>query len=506
MTISILDTLAVLPSGAKGPPLTLEELGVYLRKNCDTDADKAREKRHCLRDDLLRDGGVEAMKQVIDEVFDDATTREKRKKWVPYSRFNNGVKRIVGELSTVYAEPAIRTVGGEEDNRRYQQLLEDLEFDITAQEINRLFNLHRILLTGFRVRLRPDGAREPVVDLATPARFRLVLHPNDQGMVVGYIVRSSYTPARTLLERKGEWVLWTDHERVRLDGRMSPIESTYVLHGLGVCPWMLLMRGPTQPGVWLGEEGEDLVAAQIAAWFSNVLGLKETKSATKQTLLSGDMSGMARGQVADSEVPAELPEGVAAQSIDASMDLEMFQKQSDHVIRTVAANYGISAALLEHQGVQSADARELMRVPIRELRREQQPVFRRFERKFAALMSAILRVDDADRAFSTDAWRIDFGESQTPLTENEDLDLFEKKRRLALDNTVDYMVRRNPDLTDELAEAALDRNIEIETDRVGKLKKLQQLQGGVDGGPEAGEQPQSQKLRVVPDAAGGQAE
>lgn len=504
MTVSILDTLATLPSGDRGPPLTLEELGLYLRKNCDTDDDKARERRHQLRDDLIRDGGVDAMKRVIDEVFEDVTTREKRKKWVPYSRYNNGIKRVIGELSVVYAEPARRSVTDAEGNTRYQTLLEDLQFDIVAQQINRLFNLHRILLPGFRVRLRPDGTREPVVDIATPARFRIVLHPNDSGMVLGYLVRTKFTTARTLAERAAEWALWTDHEIVRLDKRLAPIASTYRLHALGVCPWMLLTRGPAEPGVWPGEEGEDLVSAQIAVWFANVLGLKETKSATKQTILSGDLSGVARGQVSDSEVPGELPEGVAAQSVDKSMDLEMFQKQSDHVIRTVAANYGISAALLEHQGVQSADARELMRVPIRELRREQQPMFRRFERRFAELMTIILRIDEPARAFATDGWRIDFGESQTPLTETEDLALFEQKRRLALDNTIDYMIRRNPDLDARLATAAVDRNIEVETERVGKLKKLQQLQGGVDQPmPPDEDQRNGAKLRAVP---GGQAE
>jgi hypothetical protein len=503
VTVSILDILAVLPSGAKGPPLTLEELGVYLRNQSDTEDDRAREKRHQLRDELFHDGGIQYMCQVIDEVFVDATVRELRKKWVRHSRFNNAVKRIIGELSTVYTEPARRSVSNATGNVIYQALLEDLQFDITAQVINRMLNLHRILLVGFRVRVRPDESREPVVDVTTPARFRLVFDPNDKGLVVGYLIRCWHTPARAIVQRKPEWVLWTDHEWVRLDGRMSPIESSYTVHGLGVCPWMLVLREPGQAAVWPGEEGEDLVAAQIAVWMSNLLLLKEAKSATQQMILSGDLSGVARGQVADSEVPGELPEGVSAQSMDRSMDLSMFQNTGDHVIRTVAANYGISAALLEHQGVQSADARELMRVPIRELRREQQPIFRRFERRFAELMVAILRLDDQARAFDTAGWRIDFGESATPLTEGEDLDLFEKKRRLALDNTIDYMIRRNPDLDERMAAAAVDHNIQVETERVGKLKQLQKLQGGVDQPMPPETQEPGAKLRAVP---GGQAE
>lgn len=494
MTISILDILAALPSGAMGSPLTIEELGAYLRKHCDRDEDRERERRHAIRDELFRDGGISYMNRVIDDVFIDPTVREHRKRWVKHGRFNNGIKRIVSEKSTVYSEPARRMVSEQGSNQRYQDLLDELEIDTVAQEWNLMFNLHKILLVGFRIRQRPDDTREPVVDVVTPARFRLVLHPNDSTMVVGFLVKTEFRSARTLLEREAQWVLWTDHERVRLDKRMAPIESTYVVHGLGVCPWILINRSRACAGVWPGEEGEDLVAGQTSVWMSNILLLKEQKSATRQTLLSGDLSGAARDQVADTEMPAELPEGVAAQSIDASMDLTMFQGTADHVIRTLAANHGISATLLEHQGVQSAEARELMRVPIRELRKEQQPMFRRFERKFVVVMIAVLASDDPARVFSIDGWHIDFGEAQTPLTEGEDLALFETKKRLGMDNTVDYTIRRNPDLDDKLARAAIDRNIEIETERVGKLKKLQQLQGGVATGIE---EPRA-NLRALP--------
>lgn len=482
MTVSIMQVLATLPSGAAGPPLSLEELGAYVRTNCHRPEDIERQRRHEIRDELIHDGGCRYMDRVIDDVLESESVRAMRKKWVPFARYNNAIRRIVREESTVYTEPARRAVADAESNKKYQELLDDVEFETKAQVFNRMYNLHRIILVGFRVRLRPDGLREPVVDIVTPSRFRLVLHPNDASMVVGFLVKTEFRTARSLDERKAEWVLWTDHERVRLDGRMSPLGTTLVEHGLGVNPYLLVTQDPTAAGVWPGEEGEDLVAGHVAIWMQNVFGLKESKSATKQLLLSGDLSGVTRGQVSDSDVPGELPEGVAANVADRSMDLTMFQGQADHTVRALAANHGISASLLEHAGVQSAEARELMRVPIRELRKEQQPMFRRFEKRFAVVMVAVLKRDDPARIFSLDGWRIDFGESQTPLTENEELDLFEKKRRLALDNTEDYLMRRNPDLTPELAGAALDHNIDVETDRVKKLKRLQALQGGIDDG------------------------
>lgn len=480
MTVSIMEILATLPSGQKGPPLTIEEVGQYVRNQCNRPEDIERERRHALRDEFYLDGGTQAMNRLIDEVFQDESVRAMRKKLVPVARYNNAIRRIVGEKSMVYAEPARRSVTGVEDNKRYQQLLDDIEMETKAQEINHMFNLHRIILVGFRVRQLPDGEREPVLDICTPARFRIVLHPNDRSQIVGFVVKTEFHSARTLQERQAEWVLWTAHERLRLDGRFAGIESTYLEHGLGVNPWLLLTKSASTPGIWPGEEGEDLTAGHMAVWLQNILGLKESKSATKQLLLSGDLAGATRGQVSDSDVPGELPEGVAAQTVDRSMDLEMFQGQADHVMHALAANHGISASLLEHAGVQSADARELMRVPIRELRIQQLPMFRRFEKRLVAVMVAVLNRDAPDRAFNPEGHRTDFGESQTPLTKKEDLEQFETERRLGMDNTEDYMVRRNPDLTPELARAAIDHNIEVETARVGKLKALQALQGGVD--------------------------
>ena len=53
MTVSILQTLALLPSEAKGFALTFDELGEYLRKYCNTIEERQRNARHCLRDDSL---------------------------------------------------------------------------------------------------------------------------------------------------------------------------------------------------------------------------------------------------------------------------------------------------------------------------------------------------------------------------------------------------------------------------------------------------------------------
>lgn len=462
MTVSIRKVLAVLPSGKYATDLSWSEVGRHLAKHCNTDACKAREQQHALRDELYGDGGVKHMERVVEELFDDETVIEKRKKWVKYSRYNNVIKRIVNESITSYSEPAKRSLRDESKTESYQELLRGMQFDTVMQQVSRMFGLHRVVLVGPRVRILPGGDLEPMVDIVTPSTFRVVLHPNDNTLVIGYLIRQAFTSARRESDahREPAWILWTDHERIYLDEKMMPIESTVVEHGLGLCPWVSVQRLPNRAGFWPGEEGEDLVSAQVSIWMSNVLQNKETKSATKQTLLSGDMTSAARQQAADTEMPIELPDGVAAATVDMSMDTSMFRDNSAFIGDSVANNYGMSSAFMKHQGVQSAEAREMMRMPLRELRQEMQPMFYLFESKFVRVLAVVVDKDAPAHRFELDGWSIDFADPQTPLTPKERLAHYKEMRAAGFDNPIAFVMRQNPDLTRDAAEVFILKNIE----------------------------------------------
>ena len=486
MTISILQVLATLPSGKEGPALTTDELGHYLRTHCDTEHDKDRARRHTLREELYRDGGISHMEKLIEDTFKDKHVRDLRKQWVRYARFNNTLRRVVHELATVYTEPARRLVEGEPNNERYQRALDAVQMDERALEISRLLNLHRALVVGVRVRKLPDGTREPTLDIASPATARAVLHPNDSSVVVGWMIRTSYRSARET--NLPAWTLWTDHESIQLRENLTPIGDPEP-HAFGVCPWTPVTLGPSAPGFFPGHEGEDLVAAHIAIWFNNVLLLKESKSATKQGVISGDGALTARGQAADSEVPTELADGQSVTTIDLSMDLSLFRATADHVLTHAGLNYGLPPSVLMHQGVQSAEARELQRIPLKELRRQQQVPLRRFERQLARALAGVFKEDLPDLAFDASTWRIQFAESETPLDPAAEHELFLKRRAAGLDNTIAALQRLHPGLTPEQALAELKKNILVETERNREMRPMEAISGspGADNLPAAGE-------------------
>jgi hypothetical protein len=508
-TRSILEIMAELPSGAMPLgatgdviPLSWDELGTYLGKELGKEEEKSRNANHALRDQLYSDAGCRYMEGVIDRVFRDPDVKAKRKEWVKHARFTNPLKRIVNKISTVYARPAKRSVKNGDDN--YQKLLKAIRMDESMLQLSRLLNLHRALLVGFRIRRAPSGELQPVMDIATPANVRALCHPNDDKLVVGWLVRTCYKPVRASSDTP-IWNLWTDHERVGLRDDLTAISSSHVVHGLGVNPWTPVTLSPPQAGFWPGEEGEDLVAARIAVWMQGILMLKESKSATKQSVLSGDGASMARGQAADSEVPIELADGQQVTSIDMSMDLDLFRETADHVTNHAALDYGMTEAAMNNQGVQSAEARELMLQPLYEIRDQQQVPLREFERTFVVKMAAICKVDAAgvpEMQFDPEGFELEFGNEKMKLEPVKEHDLFEKRRSAGLTSTVKFMCEQRPGLEPEDAQLEIEENIEQETLRNELMRPLQQISGSM--GADTPNAAEGTPLRPVEPGAGEQ--
>jgi hypothetical protein len=487
VTHSIKEVLATKPDWTVSTPLSNDELGPYLRKHYGNDRD--RRERHRLRDELYRDGGCQYMKTVVSEQFESDKVIEWRQKWVPHARFGNLLKQIIGETSSVYSEPvASRKVGGTDANEaQFQAHAEALMLDEVLDYANRMLNLHRVVLLGPRVRRDLDGNGTLVLDVVTPSNVIAILHPNDSTLVVAWLIAMDFRTERTDWEREPAWQLWSDHEVGYLDSDFVPI-GEFKEHELKLNPWVALTyHAEAVPGFWPGEDGEDLVAAQVSIWMAAILMLKETKSATKQEIVTGDVGTAGRGIPADTDVTREYPEGVTSTVVDRSMDPQQFIQPSDHIRERAAGGYGLSAGALRHD-MQSADAREAAMEPLRKIRRQQIKAFRRGERQLVIVIARVLEVDAPDVKFTVEAFAVNFGEPQVLMSASERLKLFLDARAAGLTNTIDFLRALDPDLkSDEAAVAALTRNIEIETERNRMMRPLQVISGSLGADmPDAG--------------------
>ncbi len=483
--MSILDLLGEDGMGG-GSPLTVDELSAHLATEYVLKQDEIdRQERARLLGRYYCATGDAEIESLIGDVFKDRELIEKRRQWVRRAKHCNVIRRVVREKSTAYAEPARRALAGAGDQARYAELLRRCAFDHAAIEVNRMLNLHWTVAVGFRVRLvgAEGGPREPVVDIVTPDRFFAVCHPADRTRLVALIIKLDHAGPR--INSEAAYLVWTATESFRLTAAGQVMKETWRANPFKRIPWVLVNINPATTSLVEPWVNEDLRSAHEAVWFEHVCLLKESKSATKVPVLAGDVTAMARGQALDTEGALTTPDGSAIQVLDMSMDLKMFRETAEAIFDAAGANHGIAPQLRTHAGVQSAEARDLLRVPLREIRIEQQTPLRMFERSMAELMSAVCEKDLPELAFSAEGWRLDFGDYQTPLSRKEQNEVFEKERSLGLTSTPKELVRRNPDLDVDGALEELAENVLHELARQLLMKPMMALSGQQHGDPRA---------------------
>lgn len=483
MGASIREVLAESLLGSS-TPLDWDEVSRHLQTVVNDQKQIDRVADHRERQEFYQDGGHTQMAELIDKTIKDAGNKDLRKEWIDAAGFNNVTRRIITTHSTVYQDPALRSVGGKTNNALYQKAQQSFQQHDRSRQWNKLGNLHRTLLA--QVRVRNIGSQsipvlQPRIDIITPAQIpALISSPKDPTRLEGAIIQLSGYTARAGKEQPHS-ILWTNREvgYLRKNGSLmaEPVE-----HGLERMPLVLLKMDDDTDSLW-SSFGKALIAAHKAEWFCEICLLKETKSATKQAILAGDLTAAAREQASDSETAITLPDGVSHQMADMSMDLSMFRDTSGHIVDTAASSYGIAPAILRHEGVQSAEARDMMRIPLRELRIEQHSPLREFERELAMVQSMVLKKDMPELAFEIDGWSIDFADPQTPRSGKEQLEEFEHSRRLRLTSTIKNVMRRNPDLDRKQAEAEIEENIADELWFNILQRPFMELSGAMHGAP-----------------------
>jgi hypothetical protein len=469
---SALQTFGMLPGG-RSIELKWPDFTRYLRTEYLFKEDEKNRKAKCARRQrFYMSGGDMDMANFIMSVVEDPTVREKRLEFIEHSKFNNVLRRVVHELATVYAMPARRTVAGNDNNARYQEVQRRSRQHEVMLRVNRLAILQRNLAIGPRVQ-EVNGTKQPVLDVVTPDCFSAVPHPLDPTVMGALVLDVAMAPVSGAAPR---WVAWTAGEYLYLNAAGEMIGDP-VPHSYGRIPWILFSIEPPAGCLLDTTTGDDLEAAHRAVWFLDLLLLKEAKSATKQHVIRGDLSRAVREQAADTDVPMEVPEGVDVNTIDNSMDLDMYVQTARAVYETAAANYGLPPSVLRHDGAQSAEARELQRVPLREIRLQQQIPFRDLERELAELQALVIGSAIPELKFTTDGWSVDFADPQTPLGTKEQLEVFEHERRLTMNSTIAELMRRNPDLDRDQAVEVMKQYIADETERNVEMRPLQVIAG-----------------------------
>lgn len=464
---------------------SLEEVGQKLKRDyVDNQGDKARREIARKRDELYAGKGDGYIMSLVDKAFTDPLTKKLRKDLIGWAKWNKFLARLVREKATVYSEPTTRRVADRDE--AYQLFVKRCRMDATMRECNRKLVLHEEVWVQYRVRETPRG-REPVVDVISPSQFMAVAHPGDPTMLVAIIIDQRpggdvakldpTTPAYRVL---------VDDETFMLDAAGRAMSGSYKAWPYKrLCGVLASIVPPAAKGALLSDcANEDLVAAHESIWFVNLLGLKEIKSANKQTYASGDTSRATMGQPADTETETVLPEGVTIQAIDRGMDTNQFGAMSTRIGDEAGANHGIPPSV-RHQRDASSGAEIFLRtLPIRALRLEQVPIMREVESEIFHVQMLVNATELTDQVYAVEGWSADFGEVQQPLTTAERNATFKEERGLFLTNTIAEIMARNPDLTEAQAKEFLERNEQIEQERIERVQAIAKTNGSHKGTPE----------------------
>lgn len=460
-----------------GNQVTWDAVASYLRTNYLENKDEVLRIEEAKKRDEYHDGGGEmGILRFIETAFKDPFTRKLRTDLVKWAKWNNVIRRVSSELATVYNEPARRSVI--EDNDTYQRFLSRLAIDAIMREVDEKLVYHEDVWIQYRVR---RATREPVLDVVSPSKFWAVHHPRDATHLVAVIIDQEGSSSDR--DNAPRYRVWTADETFTLDRAKRFVSESVEEHGLGRIPGVLASTRPASAKGRLltRSPAADLVAAHEAIWFIGVLLIKETKSANKQTIHTGDTTAAVMGQSADTETDVFVPEGVTTQSIDRGMDLAQFRDTATHILEQAAANHGLPPSVLHQRDAASGAEIHLRRIPIRELRQKRIPILREVERQLVQVQALVNQSDLPEFPIIPIGFAIDFGEVQQPLTETESLDVFEKKRKLGLTDNYEEEMRRNPDITSlEDAMRIVDARLDRQTRYVASQKNLMAMNGSLN--------------------------
>ena len=479
----------------------IRRVGEHLKTFYVENADETRRRGHCaLLDQFYEGKGDDEMTRVVQIMWADPKNQKRRLdvKNAGLDKFNNVIARVAQEKATVYSEPPRRKVG--KDNETYQAFLEVLGQDDTMEELDRKMAIYEDVLLWYRVRITPTGEREPLLEVVSPASFWAIAHPKDRTLLIGVIFDQRLPMSKP---EEPAYRVWTDDQTFVMNAKCEIFTGSIEAWPIGMMPGVLCStRKPGSKATLLAPcPSSDLLSAQRAVRLQDLNLAKESISANRQTYVTGDTSATAMGQTADTDTEVFLGEGVQASAIDKGLDQTQFRDNATYTVDTTSSNHGLPPAVLHQRDAASGAEIELRRIPIRELRKERIPVFRRIEHRIARVMSLVnglresldenqdpvlIPGDMPEHAFDIEGWSIDFGEIQQPLTESESLDVFEKKRRLGLTDNYEEEMRRNPDIRSyDEAKAIVSDRIKRQTEFVAEQKELMALNGSL--GSEVGE-------------------
>lgn len=405
---------------------------------------------------LYRDQGAVDLCWIIDQVYETPEYQTTLKKLVPVALEQNVTRRIVDEIASLYDRPALRIFENPAVNAMFHLEEKRLRLHEIAQESHRLATLCNEVLEWQFAGI--DGRTR--LAIVTPDLFDAVPHPADRLTPAAFLL--DVAPTTTLQgderARLPHYEIWDDTFRYLVNGHGSLVDegggmaSAPIEHNLGRIPGILLHRREPTTEILDSTHGADIESVHLGVGLLNIMIMRLSKSqGERQPVLSGNLAGMAGGQVMNGEKPLLLPPEVVASMLEMKTDPDHYLNVKRDKIASVAQTYGMSYEQITYsEGADAASGKvyELRREKLKEIRNEARRRSVMHEQMRAELMG-----------FDASTMRIDYQEQAMPQDANEKLALMHEKAKMGLDSPIKYQMREDPDLSKEDARSRVRENL-----------------------------------------------
>lgn len=430
---------------------------------------RMRRERMATRLRLYRDDGERDFYRLINKVFKDEKVRKDRTDMVEVASHQNITRDLIDEVASLYDRPAVRTIEDSDANDlKYRDICALLEVDDIMQEGLRLTALCNEVLVWSTV----NSLKKPKLRLVTPDAFDAIPLEDDATELAAVLFDRAPSLADKTEQgrRRVHYELWDEQFRYLIDaeGRLVDGLGNLALrpaeHGQGRIPGFLMHRRKPMEMLLDARHGKDITSAHLGVFLINCMTMRLAKSqGERQPILSGDMANVATRQSLDGETPLALPPGVIASMLDSKTSPEHYLQIKNDIIEGIEDAYGVDYNDGAEQSGSSFVAR---RSKLTELREEQ----RRRSLLHEKMLCELLGHDPA-------ALTVDYREQAIPVSATEEVSLLQDKLKMGLDSPIDYLMRKDPDLTRDEAQALFDRNI---ADYANYIKVIRELNAPAD--------------------------
>jgi len=379
---------------------------------------------------------------------------------------NNIYKQVVNTVSNVYSFGVNR----EFENEDVQGLYNDLRINKTMSQANRYVNAFNDVL----IQVGWDSNKEqPKIMLRLP-------HLTEVGYNQGEVEWVAYF-VEMVGEKKDKerWAYWSVDEHYYID--KSSGEDTIVAvedndemeNPFGVLPFVYLHSGWRDETFWDSFTGDDLTGGTIdmAVHLTFLNHIIKTQS-FKQLVGKGDNVGELLGQVLDPlSILTLTGQNTEISVLDLQSNYEQLHRVAQDLANNLAISYGVSPSQFRMTSQASSGfALQMENLKLDRFTLEQQQDFKVYEQELFGMLKMVS--DYYGNPIGEGSMSVDFVEPNYPASESEQLTVDQQAIEMGLTKSIDILMRKNPDLTEEDAKAQVALNLNARNDMLDKTSNI----------------------------------